>query len=257
MDFCPVEWHDSLPSTNTCLMERVRLCPDTPCGTVIAARQQTAGRGRQQRTWEAAPGRNLTFSFLWNAPVPPDYVPSMAQAIALGVAGYLGGEGLDAAIKWPNDIQVRGRKIGGILCETASACDSSGTAIVAGIGLNVNMAAAEAAAIDQPATSMLLESGREWEVEFVLHTLLAALAAPLNAWGAGGFEAIRADYIRLTAPVGTSVRVRDGEIGGASHHGQQLVSVAALRIAGEVAGDAARPLLGSIQAVRLDHRADE
>ena len=113
--FLPVEWRDALPSTNTALIERVRRDLNTPSGVVLAARAQTAGRGRQQRRWNTAPGRNLTFSFLWNTPVPPDIAPAMALAIATGVARMLEAEGLAPTIKWPNDVQVSGRKIAGIL----------------------------------------------------------------------------------------------------------------------------------------------
>jgi len=207
-NFRPPAWYETLPSTNTWLLEQVKTRPETPHGTVVAARAQTAGRGRQQRSWSTVPGCNLTFSFLWNAPVPPEHLPSMAQAISVGIAHFLHGSGLRPTIKWPNDVLVGGRKIGGILCETAAGAHP---AIVAGIGLNVNMSADEAASIDQPATSMAIETGRTLPVDGVLDALLEALAPPLNRWSTGGFAAIQGDYTAFAAPVGSEVTVRDGD----------------------------------------------
>lgn len=208
--FLPVEWHDSLPSTNTSLLERVRHDPDILHGTVIAAREQTAGRGRQQRRWIAAPKGSITFSFLWSAPLLPEFVPSMAQAISVGLCHALHPY-VRPAIKWPNDVLVHGKKIGGILCERVDAGDTGRAVIVAGIGLNVNMGREGADSIDQPVTSLALETGSTFSTESVLSRLLDALVAPLTAWGRQGFAGIRDDYTHLGAEPGVLLRVRDGE----------------------------------------------
>lgn len=208
--FQPVEWHDSLPSTNTFLVERAKLDPATPHGTVVAARAQTAGRGRQQRAWVAAPNENITVSFLWNAPVAPEFVPSMAQAISVGIC-----ETIEAyvvpTIKWPNDVLVGRKKIGGILCERVGEGLDGCALIVAGIGLNVNMGREGADAIDQPVTSLALETGGAFVTDAVLLQLLDALVAPLNAWGSQGFAGIRDTYAGRSAAVGTPLRIRDGD----------------------------------------------
>lgn len=209
--FLPVEWHDTLPSTNTWLLDRLNEAPPPPSGTVIAARAQTAGRGRQQRTWETAPDRNLTFSFLWYAPLPPEHLPSMAQAIAVGIARFLEASGLRPAIKWPNDVLVDGKKIAGILCEVKTQIAQGSTAIVAGIGLNVNMTQEEASAIDQPATSLAIEVPRVHAVDQVLLHLLSHLAGPVSQWSTRGFSGIQADYLAYAPPVGAPIRVRDGQ----------------------------------------------
>ncbi len=208
IQFLPVEWHDSLPSTNTFLIERAKSDPETPHGAVVAARAQTAGRGRQQRSWIAAPQENITLSFLWNAPVAPEFVPSMAQAISVGICDALEPH-VSPNIKWPNDVLVEGKKIGGILCERVGVAGK--TVVVAGIGLNVNMGSEGAVAIDQPVTSLALETGSTFETEAVLSRLLDALVGPLNAWAGQGFVGIRDGYQRRSAAVGTPLRVRDGE----------------------------------------------
>jgi BirA family biotin operon repressor/biotin-[acetyl-CoA-carboxylase] ligase len=175
---------------------------------VVAARAQTAGRGRQQRSWIAAPNENITVSFLWNAPVAEEYVPSMAQAISVGICAVLEAHAAPT-IKWPNDVLVGAKKIAGILCERV-VIDGK-TVIVAGIGLNVNMGREGAEAIEQPVTSMALETGSAFDTEAVLQRLLDALVGPLNAWAGQGFAGIRDAYLRRTAAPGTPLRVRDGE----------------------------------------------
>ncbi len=149
-------------------------------------------------------------SFLWNAPIAQEYVPSMAQAISVGIC-----EALEAhvapTIKWPNDVHVGGKKIAGILCERMAGGCAGNSLIVAGIGLNVNMGRPGAEAIDQPVTSLALETGSMFDTEAVLSRLLDALVGPLNAWAGQGFVGIRDAYLRRSAVVGTPLRVRDGE----------------------------------------------
>ncbi len=134
----------------------------------------------------------------------------MAQAISVGIC-----EALEAyvspVIKWPNDVLVGGKKIGGILCERLAGGCAGNSLVVAGIGLNVNMGRAGADTIDQPVTSLALETGAAFETERVLSRLLAALVAPMNAWGNAGFAGIRDAYLRRSAALGTLLRVRDGE----------------------------------------------
>ncbi len=208
--FLPVEWHDSLPSTNTFLLDRVRAAPPTPAGTVIAAREQTAGRGRQQRAWIARSNENLSVSFLWKEAVPGDHVPAMAQAVSVGIARVLVAQGLQPTIKWPNDLLVDGKKIGGILCERLNTGNPLQTVIIVGIGLNINMDQEAAAQIDQPATSLAIEKGYIHGVDDILAALLDSLHSPLTAWAEKGFAGIREAYTDFSVTPGTSLRVRDG-----------------------------------------------
>lgn len=208
--FLPVEWHDSLPSTNTCLVDRARKAPETPHGTVVAARFQSSGRGRQQRQWVAPPNENITVSFLWNAPLPTAFVPSLAQAISLGVCRAIQAH-VRPSIKWPNDVLVDNRKICGILCEHVGKNDRGNTVIVAGIGLNVNLGKDAAESVDQPVTSLFLETGYQFGIDEVLAGLLDSLVPPLTAWGQKGFPGIRDEYACLGATRRTTLRVRDGD----------------------------------------------
>ena len=112
-----VEWHDRLTSTNVALRERFLEDADLAGGLIIAAHEQTAGRGRQDRRWLGSPGKNLCFSLLVRSRAEPMALPSLTMATALAVTDMLVANKIPAAPKWPNDVLVDGRKICGILSE--------------------------------------------------------------------------------------------------------------------------------------------
>lgn len=130
-----VEWVRETASTNALIL------PDSPHGYCVAAVSQTAGRGQRGNSWEAEPGKNLTFSIC----LRPDMLPAARQfeismSVAVTVCDFLR-KLVDTpqwlCIKWPNDIYFSDRKLGGILIENSI----SGGLIersVAGIGINVN-----------------------------------------------------------------------------------------------------------------------
>ena len=130
-----VIWLDSIDSTNS---EALRRLPELSGGTVLAAREQTAGRGQRGNTWFSALGENLTFSIvLKDLPLKAPEAVRLNYMTSVAVASYLESHGVEAAIKWPNDIYVGDRKICGILISNTV----SGTLLkdsVAGIGINLN-----------------------------------------------------------------------------------------------------------------------
>jgi BirA family biotin operon repressor/biotin-[acetyl-CoA-carboxylase] ligase len=197
-----LQWYARLPSTNTFLKERLAVEGNLPSGKVIAAREQTQGRGRLDREWVSSVGANLTFSILLRGKYDIRNLPSASMAAAIAVAELLEAEGLKPALKWPNDVMVGGRKICGILSEGISG------GVIIGIGLNVNMQNADH--IDQPATSILMESGKRRDVDKLLDKLLKHLSVRLDEWAAGGFFAIRKNWEARIPNIGKSVTVRDG-----------------------------------------------
>ena len=121
------------PSTNDRLKQRARA--GAAEWTVVLADAQTAGRGRQGRRWSSPPG-NLYLSVLLR-PAPPSARWSVLPLVAgLALAEALAAEGLEARLKWPNDVMVGGRKVGGILAEASSGADGL-ESVVLGIGVNV------------------------------------------------------------------------------------------------------------------------
>ena len=210
MQFLPPEWHDRLPSTNTVLLDRVRTGASVASGFVLVAREQTAGRGRYNRRWVAEPGQNLTFSFLYTARASAEQLASLPLSVALGIADALSVYGIATQVKWPNDVLIDGGKICGMLLERSAMIHPEGAAIVVGIGLNVNMDATTAAMIDRLATSMRIETGREYAVEKVLDGVLRALAQRLDRWEAEGFAGMRAEWLARCALLGQRIRVGEG-----------------------------------------------
>jgi BirA family biotin operon repressor/biotin-[acetyl-CoA-carboxylase] ligase len=135
-----VDTHWTVGSTNTLLMERAN--PAIGSGEALLVEYQTAGRGRRGRTWVAPPGGSICLSFSWMfGEVPRDLG---ALGLVIGVCArealqHLGVEGV--SLKWPNDLLIEARKLGGILIELRA--ESAGPAcVVIGIGLNVALGAA-------------------------------------------------------------------------------------------------------------------
>ena len=177
-----VEWFDRLASTNTAMRDRFFKGLEIRNGQIVAAREQTAGRGRQARTWIASPGQNLCFSLFTQTEVELVAVPSLTMAAALAVNDLLRSMGILSAPKWPNDVLANGKKICGILSERVERKDAftpsstaPDTGIIVGIGLNVNMSHEEARAIDRPATSILIESGKAADIPRTLEALFQPL----------------------------------------------------------------------------------
>lgn len=177
---------DACASTNAELMRRAEA--GAPSGSALAAHRQTAGRGRMGRSWFSAPGASLTFSLLWR--FAPGTLPhGLSLAVGVALAEALEGLGVDSLrLKWPNDLLRDGRKLAGVLVELVPGTPH---AAVIGIGLNLRLPAAMPD--DVRAASAALDD--EIEPAVVLATLLAALQDVLDAFAAGGFEALRARWL--------------------------------------------------------------
>lgn len=128
-------WLDSVDSTNS---EALRRLPSLPSGTVLAAVEQTAGRGQRGNTWFSETGKNLTFSVvLKSLDFPAAEAFRLNCLCSVAVSDFLSAYGIASSVKWPNDIYVSGRKICGMLLENGLS-DGSVAYSVMGIGINVN-----------------------------------------------------------------------------------------------------------------------
>lgn len=128
-------WIDEVGSTSSYLKENIDLVAP---GALVLARTQSAGRGQRGNSWEAEPGKNLTFSF-WFEPegVAPSAQFVISEAVALAMTNLLDEYGIETKVKWPNDIYAGDRKIAGILIENSIMGNRINQCVV-GIGLNVN-----------------------------------------------------------------------------------------------------------------------
>jgi BirA family biotin operon repressor/biotin-[acetyl-CoA-carboxylase] ligase len=138
---------------------------------VVAAGQQTAGRGRRGTTWESPPGAGLYFSFIAR---PSTALPLVTLAAGVGVRdGIAAATGLAPDLKWPNDLLVDRRKIAGILAE-GHAIGTPRQAVIIGVGLNLQPAAYPPD-VSRRATSLEGELGRPVDRDALLTAVLAAL----------------------------------------------------------------------------------
>ncbi len=111
-----------------------------PDGAIVLAEEQTAGRGRLGRTWLAAPGSSLLLSVIVRPVLPSEMLGRVPLLGAVALAECLEGLGLAARIKWPNDVQIDGRKVSGMLAEAVWQGDRL-AGVVLGIGVNVRRSA--------------------------------------------------------------------------------------------------------------------
>lgn len=154
-----VLYYPTIGSTNDVAKEAARR--GAPEGTLVIAEEQTAGKGRLGRRWLASPGTSLLMSLLFY----PDLAPSQAQRLTMlcslaVVEGVRIVTGLRLQLKWPNDILINYKKVGGILTETGVTGGHLDYVIV-GIGLNVNLEVSRIPEIAATATSLEQELGRK------------------------------------------------------------------------------------------------
>jgi len=136
-----IELFDCLPSTNR---EAVQLAQaEVEHGTVVAADSQTAGRGRLSRTWFSPPGANLYCSIILRTTRPAERLTEWLSWLPL-ISAVAAAEAIEqvssihVSVKWPNDLLISERKVGGILCESGMGT-SSGPFQIIGIGVNANV----------------------------------------------------------------------------------------------------------------------
>ncbi len=177
--------------------------------TCITAEEQTAGRGRYQRKWTSPRGVNLYTTFYFCLPISTLHLISLAQVMAYSLTALLLREGLDPKIKWPNDIQLHGKKVSGILCETIFR--SKDVQIILGIGINVNMSPEALATIDQPATSLKNETHREWDRKDLLKKLQKQFVSDLETFKEKGFAPFHDLFEKRLALKGQTIRCFDGK----------------------------------------------
>jgi BirA family transcriptional regulator, biotin operon repressor / biotin---[acetyl-CoA-carboxylase] ligase len=200
---------DSLPSTNDEVARQAALGADE--GLCVIAAEQTAGRGRLQRTWVSPKNAGLYFSILLRPTIGQHSWPLLTFVAALAVSdALLQCCRLATDIKWPNDILSNGRKLCGILAETVET--SAGRAVIIGIGINLknNSFPAE---LESTATSVEAESERTVEPDDLLEPLLDAFGRHYRTLQQpGGTEDIvREVSARSSYASNKRIRVNDGD----------------------------------------------
>ena len=152
--------------------------PEAGEGAVVVADEQTEGRGRLGRRWSAPAGTSLLCSVQLCPPVPGERLPELTSVAARACAEAITAvASLEPELKFPNDVLLGGRKVAGVLAEAREA------RVVLGIGVNVNVREDELPTdVDRPATSLLVEGGRELDRAELLVELLAGLERRYDEW---------------------------------------------------------------------------
>jgi BirA family biotin operon repressor/biotin-[acetyl-CoA-carboxylase] ligase len=178
-------------------------------GEVVVAERQTDGRGRRGRSWVMAPGRNVAFSVVLRpSDLPPARAPELTLVASLAICDALRRAGVEAGIKWPNDLLVDGRKIAGILTELAAEPDQVHWVVV-GVGVNVNAREEDFSPELRPhATSVLLERGQPAPRALFLAACLTLLEEWFDRHAEEGFEPIREAWKARSVTLGREVVVQ-------------------------------------------------
>jgi BirA family biotin operon repressor/biotin-[acetyl-CoA-carboxylase] ligase len=185
-------------------------------GVVVFAESQTRGRGRYGRTWVSPAGKGLWFSVLLRPPLTPSQVSRITVAASVAVARCLREVcGVDARIKWPNDVTVNGAKVCGVLTELRGEADEVRAAIV-GIGVDVNCEAADLPAeLAGVATSLLMATGKKQDRVELAARLLEALDVMYRA-AVENFDGVIHEWARLCTTLGKQITV---DVGGNQRRG--------------------------------------
>ncbi len=192
-----------VPSTNDVAWQEA--LAGAPEGAVVLAEMQSAGRGRMGRSWLAPCGAGILASVVLRPTLDPNRSNLLTVMSAVAVAQALRDQmRLQARIRWPNDITIKGRKVAGILVESRSL--PTGGAFVLGIGLNVNMRQKDFPAdLDQEATSLLMETGVVQDRAEILRWLLRSLERWYRDLRYGDFGRIARRWRELSSTLGQRV----------------------------------------------------
>ncbi len=213
-------------------------------GEVVVADFQTQGRGRRGRSWVAPRGTALTFSVILRPALPATRAPEITLVAAVAVAEAAREMGAPAArIKWPNDVECKGRKIAGLLTELRAEPDRVRHAVL-GVGFNVSLQMHDfPEELRQIATSLLLESGERLARPVVCAALLEHLEEWLSLHETEGFPPVADRWRELSSTLGRRVRIVgggetvEGDAVDLADDGALLVRIAEGTLVRVVAGD--------------------
>jgi len=195
-------YEHTLTSTNLILKDMAR--QGAPHGSLCLCEKQTAGRGRMDRQWSSPEGQGIWLSVLLRPLLPVENAPVITFCCALAMAKAVRlVTSLDAQVKWPNDLVLRGKKLCGILLEMGF--DAQGYYVVAGTGLNVRHAAYPPELARQ-ATS-IEEHGEVPDRGAIIAKYLAALEDALDAVEQHGFAGIAKEFRQSCITLGSPVNV--------------------------------------------------
>jgi BirA family biotin operon repressor/biotin-[acetyl-CoA-carboxylase] ligase len=215
-------------------------------GNVVIAESQTSGKGRLKRQWQSPPGCNLYTSIILRPEIAPVFAPQITLTTGVAVADLLSlhcpG---NVTLKWPNDVQIRGKKVCGILTEMSASMEYKIDFIIVGIGINVNI---ERSDLDESfrdiATSLKEEVGSKISRLDLIVKLFDNLEYLYATLRMEGFGSIRGMWLKYSDMAGKQIRVvfndsvQAGEVHGIDDFGALIISDENEVIRRVIAGDA-------------------
>ncbi len=228
-------YHDEIESTN--LEAKALANSGAPEGVVVVAEAQSAGRGRRGRSWTSPPGKGLLFSALLRPAIPmvDAHLLTLVAATALAETMERFAE-VPVQIKWPNDLFIDNRKLGGILMEVAGEHDEVEW-VIAGMGVNVNTEYSELPVpLRRTATSLKITTGQSVDRSDLLAALLLSFDAHYTHAVHHGFERAITNFrsrdflLHRTVDVETREGIVRGTAVGIDEYGALLVESAPRRI---------------------------
>ena len=196
---------DTVDSTNKFAKEHLTELKDK---TIVYSALQTAGRGRMQRKWISNLGDNIYASIVLKPSKELKEVYSnLTQYLSLILAETIEDYCIYPKIKWQNDVRINGKKISGILAESVIVKNEL-KGIILGFGVNLNCKKEDLELIDQPATSLNLETGMEINRENFLKMVIDKFCLRYNRFIEEGFLFIKEDYIRRAEFLNDTVTVK-------------------------------------------------
>lgn len=179
-------------------------------GTMVIAEAQTKGRGRMGRTWVSNPG-GLYFSLILRPEIEPSEALKLPLIMGVGIAQAINNvTGLNPRLKWPNDIMVAGKKVGGILSEMSAETDRV-QYVVVGVGLNLNSRKEDFSQELQDTAVSLMEAAGEYVSRVrLIQMILYELEELYEVYKTSGFESIRYRWKAFSNTIGRKVWVSSG-----------------------------------------------
>ncbi len=175
-------------------------------GTVVIADQQTSGKGTKGRSWHSPAGTGIWMSLIIRPEFGPREAAQLTLAAAVAITRVFRQNDIDAAIKWPNDIYLGGKKLAGILTEMQAEQDYI-QHIVLGIGININQTVSEIDPdIRKKATSLRIETDKEWKRQELIHLIWKEFEDVYSLYINKGFQDIRAEWMQYALRLGHRVK---------------------------------------------------
>lgn len=206
----PLYTYGRIGSTNTAAAELA--AAGAAEGALVTAEEQVRGKGRQGRSWDSPPGVGIWMSLVLRPPLKPAQAAGLSLVGGLAVAAALSDRtGVEAMVKWPNDVYMLGKKVCGVLCESVL----EGTRVrytIMGIGINVNQTEEQIPKeLRDSAASLRTVAGKMFRRVPILAAVLRELQGRYDRYCAHGFGALREEYRARSLLTGREVTVSQHE----------------------------------------------